>query len=66
MSADGSSDNSLVNTVLKDSRDGTSFPHPMDPTIPVAVLGDCEVRAHVGTGTHRRKITMLRSSTFCA
>lgn len=40
LSADGSSDNSLVNTVLKDSRDGTSFPHPMDPTIPVAVLGD--------------------------
>ncbi len=51
LAADGSSENSIVNTILKGSKDKTSFPHPMDPTIEIAVLGDCEVCAMTINGT---------------
>ena len=42
--ADHSTVNCLVNTILGGNQDAFSFPHPMDSTIDVAIMGDGEVR----------------------
>lgn len=41
---DHSTVNCVVNTILGGDKDAYSFPHPMDSTIDVAILGDGEVR----------------------
>jgi hypothetical protein len=41
--ADHSTINCLVNTIMSGSQDTFSFPHPVDPSIDVAIMGDGEV-----------------------